>query len=621
MASTANNLSRPQGVPLKLFSVMPIILGETGYRGCKKRRCENFAQKQAPLVAMNQILSEPKRMATTGARPLPGWAQLRETVLDGLGAGLFACDAKKPGFPIIQISPSFTALTAYTNKEALGQKLNFLYGSRTDAVTAQEANRALSRGEQFQGELLCYRADGTTVWCELVIVPRPSADGLPDHFAAALIDISARKQRDDQFREQEANFRGIFENAIEGIYQSTPEGRYLRVNMALARMYGYSSPDALMKQVCDIENQIYVDASMRELFKKLMDEADHVRGLEYQVRRRDGGVIWISENSRMVRDANGKARYYEGFIEEITQRKKAEAALQQSQQRLIETSRQIGLAEITTGLLHNIGNALNSVNISAGVAADKVSHSKVGNLSKAINLLRDHDADLARFITSDPKGRQIIGYLGELAPRLTREQAELKEELTSLKKSLEHANDILACQQNYAKSAGRLETVQPVQLVEDALQMNANSLARHHIRITRDYAPNLPNVSVRKHLILQILVNLIRNAQKACDASDSPDKCVTLRVACRPPDGRIQIDVQDNGVGIPPENLARIFTHGFTTRKDGHGFGLHSGVRMAEEMGGSLTAHSEGVGQGASFILEFPCQTPAPKTGEKTPVS
>jgi len=289
--------------------------------------------------------------------------------------------------------------------------------------------------------------------------------------------------------------------------------------------------------------------------------------------------------------------------------------------RLMETSRQIGLAEITTGLLHNIGNALNSINVSASVAADKVSNSKAGNLSKALTMLRDNEADLARFITTDPKGRQVIGYLGQLAPRLIQEQAELKAEIDSLKKSVEHANDILACQQNYAKNAGRLETVTPFQLIEDALQMNANSLARHHIGVIRDYAPNLPAVTVRKHMVLQILVNLIRNAQKACDASESHDKCLTLRMGCSQAGRCIQIDVRDNGVGIPPENLSRIFTHGFTTRLDGHGFGLHGGLRMAEEMGGSLTAHSEGVGKGASFILEFPCQPPAQKTAEKTLVT
>jgi len=566
---------------------------------------------------IDQTMLESRTATATSARALPELARVREAILDGLGAGLFLCDAKKPGFPILQISPSFTALTAYA-EEAIGQKLNLLYGSRTSAATVREANSALKRGERFHGEMLCYRADGSTLWSELSVVPLLNAGSLPDYFAVALTDISNRKERDQRVREQEANFRGIFANAIEGIYQSTPEGRYLRVNMALARMYGYANPETLMKHVCDIENQIYVDPAMRDKFKRLMDQQDYVRGLEYQVRRRDGRVIWITENSRMVRDTDGKALYYEGFIEEITERKEAEAALQQSQQRLIETSRQIGLAEITTGLLHNLGNALNSVQTSASVALTQMRGSKVGDLSKAVALLREHPTDLANFIANDPKGQKVFAYLSHLAPYLTEEQSKFRQELESLRKSVDHANSILTSQQNYAKSSGQLETVPPIQLVEDALLMNANSLARHHVQVIRDFMPNLPEATVRKHMILQILVNLIRNAQKACDSSESPEKCLTVRV-CSPKAGRIQIEVQDNGVGIPPENLARIFTYGFTTRQDGHGFGLHSGLRMAEEMGGSLTARSDGAGKGASFIFEFPCQPPPSNPSEKKP--
>lgn len=570
------------------------------------------------LFEMNQKRSESRKAGARPAQPLPELARLREAVLDSLGAGLFVCDGEKRGYPIVQISPSFTAITGYTDAAAIGEKLNLLYGSRTSAETVRAVNRALGRAQAYKGEILCYRADGSTVWCELIIAPLLTETS-PDYFAVALIDISERKKREEQLREQEANCRRIFENAVEGIYQSTPAGRYLQVNPALARMYGYRSADALLKEVCDIENQIYVDPSMRERFKNLINEADQVRGLEYQVRRRDGQIIWISENARMVRDTNGRARYYEGFIEEITQRKQAEAALQQSQQRLIETSRQIGLAEMANGILHNVGNALNSINASATVAAGKVKNSKVGNLSKAITLLRHHEADLAAFLTRDPKGKQLTSYLGNVALRLVEEQAELQDELKVLKKTVEHASEIIAFQQSNAKASCRIETVPAVELAEDALRMNANSLARHHIEVVRDYAPGLPDVTVQKHQILQILVNLIRNAQKACGASELPEKCLTLRMSYHPEDCRIRIEVRDTGVGIPQENLARIFTHGFTTRKDGHGFGLHSGIRMAKELGGSLTARSEGVGKGASFILEFPSQPPAQKTGEKTP--
>src|SRR5258708_32794536 len=149
-------------------------------------------------------------------------------------------------------------------------------------------------------------------------------------------------------------------------------------------MDGYRNPQELLDQVHDIQQEIYVDPSMRQRFKDEIEKADVVCGLEYQVRRRDGKIIWISENARVVRDARGRVGYYEGFIEEITARKQAEAALRASQQELIETSRQVGMAEVATGVLHNMGNALNSINVSTTLIADKLRGSRVNRLAKTV---------------------------------------------------------------------------------------------------------------------------------------------------------------------------------------------------------------------------------------------
>ena len=132
--------------------------------------------------------------------------------------------------------------------------------------------------------------------------------------------------------------------------------------------------------------------------------------------------------------------------------------------------------------------------------------------------------------------------------------------------------------------------------------MNASGLVEDRVRIVREFEP-VPPVSVEKHKVLQILINLVRNAKHACDGLADDHKRMTLRIAGL--DGRIRISVSDNGAGIAPENLTRIFSHGFTTRKDGHGFGLHSGALAASELGGSLSVHSDGPGKGATFTLEF----------------
>ena len=159
-------------------------------------------------------------------------------------------------------------------------------------------------------------------------------------------------------------------------------------------------------------------------------------------------------------------------------------------------------------------------------------------------------------------------------------------------------------QQNYAKSSGIVELLKAADLVEDALRMNLGAMDRHNVKVLRDFA-EVPPIVTDKHKVLQILVNLIRNAKYACDDSGRDDKQMILQV--RNGDGRVKISVIDNGIGIP---AALIFNHGFTTRKDGHGFGLHSGANAAKELGGQLLVLSEGTGRGAIFTLELPIQQP-----------
>lgn len=291
---------------------------------------------------------------------------------------------------------------------------------------------------------------------------------------------------------------------------------------------------------------------------------------------------------------------------EIASREKAQQELEATHRQLLQISRQAGMAEVATGVLHNVGNVLNSVNVSATLIADNVKKSKVVNLTKAAALLKEHANDLGAFLISDPKGQQLPGYLSQLAEHLAEEQTSTVAELESLRKNIEHIKDIVAMQQSYAKVSGVTETMEITELVEDALRMNAGALTRHDVQVIREYT-KVPPVTIDKHKVLQVLVNLIRNAKYACDESGRSDKQMTMRVASC--DNWVRISISDNGVGIPAENLTRIFNHGFTTRKVGHGFGLHSGALAAKEMGGALTVQSDGVGKGATFTIELPLKS------------
>ncbi|HEV2225777.1 MAG TPA: HAMP domain-containing sensor histidine kinase [Nitrososphaerales archaeon] len=226
------------------------------------------------------------------------------------------------------------------------------------------------------------------------------------------------------------------------------------------------------------------------------------------------------------------------------------------------------------------------------------------NLGKALTLLREHHGELARFLTDDPKGRMLPGYLETLAEHLLAEHAEQLREMQALAHNLDHVKEIVAVQQSYAKKCGVLETLPAAELVEDALRMNWAAFERHGVSIVRQFA-DTPTLSIDKHKVLQILVNLIRNAKYAMDELGGQKKVLTLAISSKDRD-TLAISVGDNGIGIAPENLNRIFDHGFTTRRDGHGFGLHSGMLTAVELGGKLTAQSDGVGKGALFCLELP---------------
>jgi signal transduction histidine kinase len=309
-------------------------------------------------------------------------------------------------------------------------------------------------------------------------------------------------------------------------------------------------------------------------------------------------AVWLAQTARH------RARTLQ---REMAERQQAQAALARTQGQLLEASRQAGMAEVATSVLHNVGNVLNSVNISAALVAGQVRQSKAGHLVKAAALLQAHAAKLA----DDPKAQQLPGYLTQLAQHLAAERAQLLRELDSLTQNIEHIKQIVTMQQRHAKTGGVIETVPVAELVEDALRLNAGALARHGVEIVRDHGA-APPVTVDRHKVLQILVNLIRNAKYALDESGRADKRLTLRIG-KNGEPFVKIEVADNGVGIPPENLTRIFQHGFTTRKDGHGFGLHSGALAAQEMGGTLTVHSDGPGQGATFTLALPCQPPEPR--------
>jgi len=323
-----------------------------------------------------------------------------------------------------------------------------------------------------------------------------------------------------------------------------------------------------------------------------------------------------------------------GMMEDAEQARKvmeqALAELRSTQQQLVEASRKAGMSEVATDVLHNVGNVLNSVNVSAGLVNEKIRASKVPGLARATALMSEHADDLGTFITQDERGKQLPGYLTKLAEHLAGEQTDVLDELRHLTENIEHIKNIVSMQQSLTGVSGVMEPVRIDDLLDDLLKMEAASFDHRGVKVVREY-DELPVATIDKHKLTLILVNLLKNAKDALTEDQGPDKRLTVRLrwvpraAClpvcavatdptaladKPPVAldHVQIEVADNAVGILPENLTKIFAHGFTTKEGGHGFGLHGSALAAKELGGSLTAHSNGLGQGATFTLELPLQ-------------
>lgn len=314
-------------------------------------------------------------------------------------------------------------------------------------------------------------------------------------------------------------------------------------------------------------------------------------------------------NTTPISGADGKQKGIMASFTDITE-------LESKNQALVETSRLAGMAEVATDVLHNVGNVLNSVNISAAAIYENLSDSHLINIKKVAEMFVEHNDDLGTFLSQDSRGKHIPNYLIKTIELLINEQTHLIEKVQSIRANIDHIKEIINMQQTHARISDFQIESSLIEVVEDAIRINLPNLERYEISIAKEYG-EVERAIIDKPRILQIIINLIRNASEALIASDQEDKIITIR-CYKHNDNLLRIEIIDNGIGISSENLTKIFQHGFTTKTKGHGFGLHSSALAANEMGGSLCAQSRGLGHGTKFILEFPLKLERMKHDTRT---
>ena len=510
---------------------------------------------------------------------------------------------------LLRFNAAFCTLLGFAPDDLAAQSAEELTHAEDVVLAAAQLERLWNGEIPFVDiEKRYRRKDGSYLWVRTTTALVREGSNT-EYSVEYLRDISQRKELSAALLQQQTLLKTVISELPLALLACDVAGNITHYNHAAVELYRIRSRDASASDPYPLEVDVFLPDGLTSVPREERPLARALRGeiinhLELVVAPHDSAPPrTTSSNACRLVGPDGQTLGAVAVIQDTTERKQQDLELERVHKELMTASRQAGMAEVATNVLHNVGNILNSVNISASLVAERLRQSKAAGVSRLAALLLEQGEQLGQFMTGDDRGKRIPEYLAALGEQLLADQRMALEELAALRDHLEHIKDTVAMQQSYAKLCGVTEVVEVIDLVEDSLRLNAGAFARHGVTLRREFGAVAP-ITVDKHKVLQILVNLIRNAKYACDESGRADKLITLRIESVA--HGVRISVIDNGIGIPAENMGRLFIHGFTTRLSGHGFGLHSGALAAQDLGGTLRAESGGAGLGAAFILDLP---------------
>ena len=419
----------------------------------------------------------------------------------------------------------------------------------------------LKAGKLNNFELELLKKDGQTI---NVLLNATSKDNI---ISGMVLDITEHKLSEQLLRQSEEKYRNIFENAVEGIFQSTEDGRFLSVNPALAKMYGYGSPEEFIASITDIEKQLYVNPWERLIFKELLEKNGIIERFEIQVYKKNRSKFWISFNARAVKDSNGLILYYEGTVEDITSRKQAEEEKMRLEAQLRQSQRMEAIGQLAGGIAHDFNNVL-------------------------------------------------IGIKGIAMRALKKTPSEnpLYDKLELILKGAQRGHDLVKRILTFSrKGESNFKPVRVGQIIRETVRMMQVSVPPN-IEISENILTKDDTVLADQIQIYQVVLNLCFNGVHAMEdkggmlkvslADESIDPSEHLQHPGLKKGDYLKITVSDTGRGMTPETIKRIFDPFFTTKRpeDGTGLGLSVVKSIVKEHNGLITVSSE-LSKGTSFCV------------------
>lgn len=432
-------------------------------------------------------------------------------------------------------------------------------------------------------------------------------DRVLERTRALQLEVAHHERTARELSRSEERYRTLITNLPIGVFKITRQGEFRLANPHLLQMLKLSR-DLDTGEVAHGGEDSF-PAETRETLWRLLEQEKEVMGFETSLKTTTGESIDVMMNARWS-ETPGEAPTCEGTLEDVTEKKQAARELEVLHQQLVVASRQAGMADVATGVLHNVGNVLTSVNITVHDVRNQLKTTRLSLLRQLVEVFQREKPRLGEYLMNDPGGRQIPEFLAKLESHLSEENQRMQTDVESLAQHFDHIRKIIMTQQSSARLFGVTESLPPAQLIDDALKLVSQSFDRHEITVERSIQVSDP-VSADRHKVLQILVNLLKNAKDAVLANSNHRPFIRLSATMESHQS-VALSVQDSGVGMSPETLIKIFQHGFTTKANGHGFGLHSAILAAREMGGDLKVQSEGPGRGACFTLTLPLTPKGP---------